>query len=81
MRPLFLGQMNGIPQEVQNIFNEIEKASKEADVIEIGQAYTITGSYTETRNLNVTAPTTANIAAVLATLIADLQRGGANRTT
>lgn len=81
MRPLFLGQMNGIPQEVQSIFNEIEKASKEADVIEIGQAYTITGSYTETRNLNVTAPTTANIAAVLATLIADLQRGGANRTT
>lgn len=81
MRPLYLGQMHGIPQEIQNVFNEIEKASKEADVIEIGQGFTFNGSFTETRELNVTSPSAANIAAVLATLISDLQRGGANKTT
>jgi hypothetical protein len=81
MRPLFLGQMPGVPRIIQEVFNEIEKASKQADIVDIAQAFSVNGSFTETRELNVTAPSTANIAAVLATLIADLQRGGANRTT
>lgn len=60
---------------------EIERASAEVDVLDIASAYTITGTLTETRELNVTAPSTANIAAVLATLITDLKRGGQFRNT
>lgn len=77
MRKLYPSQMQGVPQSLQNIFNEIFRASQEADVVDIGQSFTINGSFTETRTLNVSAPTTANIAAVLATLISDMQRGGA----
>lgn len=73
--------MPGVPQNIQNIFNLIFKASRDADVVDIAQGYTITGSFTPTRSLNVTSPTTANIAAVLATLISDFQSGGPNRTT
>lgn len=81
MRKLFMGNMPNIPQEIQSLFNEIIQASQDADVTDIGGAYTITGTFIETRTLNVTTPTTANIAAVLATLIFDLQRGGATRST
>jgi hypothetical protein len=81
VRKMFMGNMPGIPPEIQALFNEIIQASQDGDITDIGGAYTITGSFTETRTLNVTAPTTANIAAVLATLILDLQRGGSTRTT
>lgn len=81
MRKLFMGNVSNMPNDIQALFNEIIQASQDADVTDIGGAYTITGSFTETRTLNVTAPTTANIAAVLATLILDLQRGGSTRTT
>lgn len=81
MRKLFLGQMPGVPQSIQSIFNEIEKASKDADGVDISAAFSVNGAFTETRVLNVTAPTAANVAAVLATLLADLKRGGARRTT
>jgi len=73
--------MTGVPTLIQGVFNQIFRASQEADVVDIGQAFTITGSFTPTRNLNVTSPTTANIAAVLATLISDLQHGGSTKTT
>ncbi len=73
--------MPGVPLNIQNIFNEIFRASQDGAVEDLGSAYTITGTFTATRNLNVTTPTTANIAAVLATLISDLQRGGTSRTT
>jgi hypothetical protein len=78
---MFQPQMPDVPMDIQSIFNEIFRASQEADIVDIGGAYTITGTYTATRNLNVTTPTAANIAAVLATLIADLQSGGATKTT
>jgi len=73
--------LTGIRPEIQSVFNQIFRASQEADVVDIGQAFTISGSFTPTRTLNVTSPTLANIAAVLATLISDLQRGGSTKTT
>lgn len=66
---------------VQAAFNEIFRASQDNDTIDIGSAYTISGSFTETRTLNVSSPTIANVAAVLATLISDLKRGGTRKTT
>lgn len=75
------GNTTGIPPELQSIFNEIIQASQDGDITDIGGAFTISGTFTETTVLNVSAPSTANIAAVLATLILHLQRGGATRTT
>lgn len=81
MRKLFQSQMPGVPPNIQAIFNEIFSASQENDTADLANAFTISGSFTATRTLNVTSPTVANIAAVLATLITDLQRGGTNKTT
>jgi hypothetical protein len=81
MRKLYQSQMPGIPPQIQNVFNEIFSASQDGDIVDIGQAYTFTGTFTKTRQLNVTTPTLANIAAVLATLISDLQSGGSTKST
>lgn len=82
MRKLFQMQMPGVPQNIQAIFNEIFRASQEADVVDIGNAFSFDDPdlYVETRELNLTAPSAANIAAVLATLIKDMQRGGATKS-
>lgn len=68
---------------VKALFDEIFRASNENDTIDIAKAFTVpaTGNYPATRTINVTAPTLANVAAVLATLIEDMQRGGTNRNT
>lgn len=71
----------GTDPTLQRFVTQVVEASQVADGTDIGGAFTITGTYTTTRNLNVTAPSLANIAAVLATLLADLKAGGANRTT
>lgn len=81
MRKMVQPSMPGVPLQIQKIFNQIFAASRDADLVDIAQGYTISGTYTPTRTLNVTSPTTANIAAVLATLLADFQSGGPNRTT
>lgn len=81
MRKINQPNMQGISPQVQAVFNRIFQASQDGDNVDIGQAFTISGTFTETTTLNVSAPTTANIAAVLATLITYLQRGGTNRTT
>lgn len=73
--------LQGLDPQIQKLFNLIFAASRDADLVDIAQNYVITGTFTPTRNLNVTSPTTANIAAVLATLIFDFQAGGPNRTT
>jgi hypothetical protein len=73
--------LQGVSPQIQKAFNQIYRASQDADVVDLGQAYTITGTFTPTRTLNVEAPTLANIAAVLATLLLDFQQGGPNRTT
>ena len=80
MRKLYKQPMPGIPANLQAMFNQIVEASQSGDITDIGGAFTVTGTYTPTRTLNVTSPTLANVAAVLATLIADLNAGGANRT-
>lgn len=67
--------------DVQAAFNEVFRASQDNDVVDISQPYTVTGSFTPTRTLNVASPTVANVAAVLATLISDLKRGGTSKTT
>lgn len=60
---------------------ELELASAEVDLTDIATAFTISGSYTRTTTLNVSAPTLANAVAFLATFIDDCKRGGANRST
>lgn len=81
MRKLSQPPMPGVPPEVQRIFNMIFSASRDADLVDIAGGYTISGTFTETRTLNVSSPTTANLAAVFATFLLDCQRGGPNRTT
>lgn len=83
MTPLSLGQPLGNSPEafmewVRVALKEIERASYE-DIAEVADGYTITGTLTETRDLDVTTPSTANIAAVLGTLITDIKRRGQKR--
>jgi len=73
--------LEGIDPKIQKVFNTIFQASKDADNVDIAQGYTITGNFTPTRELNVSSPSLANIAAVLATLLSDFQAGGPTRTT
>lgn len=81
MRSVFLGQPlndNDFAKWALEAFREIERASYE-DIAEIADSYSITGTLTETRDINVTAPTAANLAAVLGTLITDLKKRGVNK--
>lgn len=75
--------LSKVSPELQAMLDEIFRASNENDTIDISNAFTIpaTGTFPATRTLNVTAPTLANVVAVLATLLQDLQRGGTNRNT
>jgi hypothetical protein len=59
----------------------IELASAEVDLLDIANAFIVSGTYTPTRTLNVTTPTLANAVAFLATFIDDCKRGGSNRST
>mgnify|MGYP001316376375 CR=1 FL=1 len=74
----------GVPlagQELQWVMDalcEIERASYE-EIAEVADAFTISGTLTETRILDVDSPSAANLAAVLGTLIADLKRRGTKR--
>jgi len=58
---------------------EIERASQN-DPAQILDSYSVTGTATTTRSINVLSPTPSNTAQVLATLIADFQARGVNRT-
>lgn len=80
MRKLVQPPMIGVPRNIQAVISEICRASQDGDIVDIGQAYTISGTFTATRTLNVTSPTLANAVAVLATLISDLQHGGSTKT-
>lgn len=78
MRPLALGTV--IPgREMEFIMaalREIENASYE-DIAEVSDAFDANSTFTETRTINVTAPSVANLAAVLATFISDMKKRGA----
>jgi hypothetical protein len=74
-------RVNINPTNVLASLNEIGRASAENDLVDISQAFTLSGTLTPTYVLNLTSPTAANIAAVLGTLILAMQKGGINRTT
>jgi hypothetical protein len=66
-------------QWIAACLQEIERASQE-DVAQILDSYSVTGTSPATRNLNVVSPTAQALANVFATLIADFQARGVNRT-
>lgn len=72
--------IRGLDPQIQKLFNLLFAASRDADLVDIFSGYTVTGTFTPTRNLNVSSPTLANLAAVLATIISDCTAGGPNRT-
>jgi hypothetical protein len=86
MRPVAFGPLPfnaGTEQKIDWIvraLQEIELASNE-DPIAVADSYGTDTSFTTTRILNVTSPTAANLAAVFASFIADLQRRGINKST
>lgn len=77
MRPVTINPYN-VPAALQ----EIERASHDGDIVEIAQNFTFSGTVTSMMVLNMGAAASAsNCAAVLATLLQIMQRGGLNRTT
>jgi len=66
---------------MRDALREIELASAEWNTVDIAAAFEITGTYTETRTLNVGVSTLAQTQAFIATLINDLKRGGESRST
>jgi hypothetical protein len=59
----------------------IEAASRENDLVTIANAFTISGTYTTTRTLNVATATLSDLIAFVATFIDDCKKGGSTRTT
>jgi len=86
MRPISLGPLPpgaGTDQKLDWIIRslrEIENASAE-DAIAVADSYGANSAYPTTRQLNVTAPTAANIAAVLASFLGDLRKRGVKKST
>lgn len=76
MRPITINP-NNVPAALQ----EIERASKENDTVEMAQNFTFDAAFTTTLQLLTGTPTLANTNKVLATLIQIIQKGGLNRTT
>jgi hypothetical protein len=62
-----------------SVLQEIERASQE-EPAQIFDSYGADATATVTRQVHVTSPTAANLAAVLATLIADFRARGVKRT-
>lgn len=82
MRPVSLGQppLNdkaAMDRWVLSALQEIERSSHD-DIPQMFNGYIVT-NYTETRTLNAASATTADIANVLCTLIADLKARGPKR--
>jgi hypothetical protein len=86
MRPVSLGPLPpaaSIDEKLNWIIRslrEIENASAE-DAIAVADSYGANSTFTPTRQLNVTSPTTANIAVVLASFFADLRKRGVKKST
>lgn len=76
MRELNFGTPAGdFERWVQQALRLIELASNE-DAQQVFKTYTVTGSFAETRTLDPATATAADIAAVLATIITDIQKTG-----
>jgi hypothetical protein len=85
MRALSLGNLGaGTPEarlrRIEDALREIERASYVANTIDLGAAFSTTGTLTETRSFDVGTGTLDDVRTVLATLLADMKRGGAKRT-
>jgi len=86
MRPVSLGPLPPGATSDQKLdwiiraLREIENASAE-DAIAVADSYGANSTYPTTRQLNVTSPTAANIAAVLASFLADLRKRGVKKST
>jgi hypothetical protein len=84
MRPISLGPLSanaGIEEKLNWIIaqlREIERASGE-DPVEVFDSYSANAGFIPTRQLNVTSPSSANVANVLASIIADLRKRGVKR--
>ena len=59
---------------------EVENAGAE-DAIAVADSDSVNSVFTTTRQLNVTSPTAANIAAVLVSFFADLRKRGVKKST
>jgi hypothetical protein len=82
MRRVNLPQVGQIKDpSAREAIKEIELASAEVDLLDIASGFTIAGTYTETRTLNVGTSTLAQTQAFIATFIADCKRGGEHRST
>jgi hypothetical protein len=65
---------------VRAVLSELATASRLNDIVTIAQNYQISGAVTTTRSLTPSTATTTQVANFVATLILDVQRGGAFRT-
>ena len=85
MKVVVLGQLPpgaSVDQKINWIMQSlrtIELASQQEEVARIADSYTTTGTITVTRDINVTSPSTANVVAVLATLLDDIRKRGVRR--
>lgn len=82
MRPVVLGdplgdEMQYLLEWVSAALREIEMASQD-DVAALFDAYTVT-NFTETRTLDATAATLANVANFICTLVDDWKNRGTKR--
>ena len=86
MRPVSFGPLPPTASADQKLdwiirsLREIENASAE-DAIAVADSYSANSTFTPTRQVNVTSPTAANIAAVLASFLADLRKRGVKKST
>jgi hypothetical protein len=80
MKPVSLNLSGVKDPAVATALAELAAASRLNDIVAIAQNFLITGPVTTTRSLNVSTATTSQIANFLATLVLDLQKGGAHRT-
>jgi hypothetical protein len=86
MRPVSFGPLPPAASADQKLdwiirsLREIENASAE-DAIAVADSYSANSTFTPTRQVNVTSPTAANIAAVLASLLVDLRKRGVKKST
>jgi uncharacterized protein YciI len=92
MRPVSFGpfapyastdqKLDWIIRSLRESLREIENASAEdAIAIAVADSYGANSTYPTTRQLNVTAPTASNIAAVRASFLADLRKRGVKKST
>lgn len=85
MRTVSLAPLSGNASTDQKLdwciraIQELARATNE-DAISVFDSYATDTMAAVTRTLNVTSPSPSNIAAVIATLIADLKRRGVKRS-